>query len=112
MRFVIVKTTMRLSRLSGSLLAVGAFVLLATSSRAGDEQLVTVSCSAGELTATAKAPWHPNAKAPWKWDKGDKVAIDERAARFKGKKCEGTVKAFVCNADQCRGPIVIPVKPS
>jgi hypothetical protein len=86
--------------------------LAATSeSRAGgDEELVNVSCSGGNVTATAKAPWHTNDKAPWKWDKGEKVSVDDHAAKFKGAKCEGTLKAFVCNGDQCKGPIPVPVK--
>ena len=103
---------------SRSVWAVGVLVMLSTAASslagdgklAGDEKLVSVTCSAGEVTAKAQAPWHTNAKAPWKWDKGDKVSVDEHAARFKGPKCEGTVKAFVCNADQCRGPILISVK--
>ncbi len=104
---------MRVSKVLGSLLAVGvALVALSatTESRAGDEELVAVSCSGGQVTATAKAPWHTNDKAPWKWDKGDKVSVDQHAAKFKGAKCEGTIKAFVCNGDQCKGPIAIPVK--
>lgn len=104
---------MRVSKFLGSLMAVGAALVAisaTTESRAGDEELVSVSCSGGEVTATAKAPWHTNEKAPWKWDKGDKVSVDQHAAKFKGAKCEGTIKAFVCNGDQCKGPIAIPVK--
>ena len=100
-------------KILGSLLAVGASLVLlssTTESRAGDEELVTVTCSGGAVTATAKAPWHTNDKAPWKWDKGDKVSVDDHAAKFKGAKCEGTLKAFVCNGDQCKGPIAVPVK--
>ena len=103
---------MPVSKSTGSLLVIAALAILATaaSALAGDEQLVSASCKAGEVTVTAKAPWHPNAKAPWKWDKGTKVSVDERAAKFKGEKCEGSLKAFVCSADQCRGPILVPVK--
>ena len=104
---------MRMSKVLGSLLAVGvALVAFSTtsSSQAGDDELVTVACAGGALTATAKAPWHTNDKAPWKWDKGDKVSLDEHAAKFKGAKCEGSVKAFICNGDQCKGPIAIAVK--
>ncbi|WP_394845019.1 hypothetical protein LZC95_49205 [Pendulispora brunnea] len=79
-------------------------------SRAGDESLVQASCSGGAVTVTAVKPWHANKAAPWKWDKGAKVSVDDDAAKFKGDKCEGTIKAFVCNGDQCKGPITIPVK--
>lgn len=104
---------MRVSKVLGSLVAVTAAVVAMTAtteSRAGDEELVSVSCSGGELTATAKAPWHTNKAAPWKWDKGEKKSVDDQAAKFKGAKCEGTLKAFICNADQCKGPIAVPVK--
>ena len=104
---------MRVSKVLGSFIAVGAALVAisaTTESRAGDEELVNVSCAGGAVTVTAKAPWHTNDKAPWKWDKGDKVSVDDHAAKFKGAKCEGTVKAFVCNGDQCKGPIPVPVK--
>jgi len=104
---------MRVSKVLGSIVAVGAALVAisaTTESRAGDEELVNVSCSGGAVTVTAKAPWHTNDKAPWKWDKGEKVSVDDHAAKFKGAKCEGTVKAFVCNGDQCKGPIPVPVK--
>ncbi len=105
---------MRMTKIIGSLVAVGAaFVAItaSTESRAGgDEALVNVTCAGGAVTATAAAPWHTNDKAPWKWDKGDKVSLDDHAAKFKGGKCEGTLKAFICNGDQCKGPIAIPVK--
>jgi hypothetical protein len=105
---------MRVSKVLGSLVAVGAFVVALsapTESRAGgDEELLSVNCSGGAVTATAKAPWHTNDKAPWKWDKGEKLSVDEHAAKFKGAKCEGTIKAYVCNGDQCKGPIAVAVK--
>jgi hypothetical protein len=108
---------MRVSKLVGAFGALGALgavamaMTVASTSRAGgDEDLVVVSCSNGALTATAKAPWHTNGKAPWKWDKGEKVSVDDHAAKFKGAKCEGTVKAYVCSGDQCKGPILVPVK--
>lgn len=105
---------MRVSKVLGSLVAVGAALVAlgaTTESRAaGDEALVNVTCAGGAVTVTAKAPWHTNDKAPWKWDKGDKVSVDENAAKFKGDKCEGTIKAFICSGDQCKGPIKIPVK--
>src|SRR5262245_66326783 len=105
---------MRVSKVLASLVAVGAAVvaLSATSeSRAGgDDEILTVSCSGGDLSVSGKAPWHTNEKAPWKWDKGEKVSVDQHAAKFKGEKCEGTVKAFVCNGGQCKGPIPVAVK--
>ena len=104
---------MRLSNILGSVVAVAVVLVgitAATESRAGDEELVSLSCAGGVITATAKAPWHTNDKAPWKWDKGEKVSVDDHAAKFKGAKCEGTVKAFVCNGDQCKGPIAVSVK--
>ncbi len=105
---------MRVSKVLGSFVAVGAaIVAISTTSESragGDEDLVNVTCAGGVVTATAKAPWHTNDKAPWKWDKGDKVSVDEHAAKFKGAKCEGTVKAFICSGDQCKGPIAIAVK--
>jgi hypothetical protein len=99
--------------LGGLVAAAAAIVALtaSTESRAGgDEDLVNVSCKDGNVTATAKAPWHTNDKAPWKWTKGDKVSLDQHAATFKGAKCEGDIKAYVCNGDQCKGPIVVHVK--
>lgn len=104
---------MRVSKALGSLFAVGvaiAAVTMSTPSQAGDESLVSVSCAGGAVTVTASAPWHTNDKAPWKWDKGAKVSVDQHAAKFKGDKCEGTVKAFICNGDQCKGPIAVSVK--
>ena len=104
---------MRVSKVLGSLVAVGAAVVAITASsesRAGDEDLVNVNCANGHVTATAKAPWHTNKAAPWKWDKGEKDSVDEHAAKFHGAKCEGTLKAYVCNGDQCKGPIAVPVK--
>ena len=64
----------------------------------------------GAVTVTAASPWHTNDKAPWKWDKGNKVKVDEHAATFKGDKCEGTISAYICNGDQCKGPIKTAVK--
>lgn len=104
---------MRVSKVLGCVLAVGAAVVtlsVASPSRAGDESLVNVTCAGGEVTVSAAKPWHTNDKAPWKWDKGEKVSVDEHAAKFKGGKCEGTIKAYVCNGDQCKGPIAVPVK--
>jgi len=90
---------------------LGVGMTAASASRAGgDEELVDVSCKAGHVTVKGKAPWHTNDKAPWKWDKGEKVSVDDHEAKFKGAKCEGTIKAFVCSGDKCKGPIVVPVK--
>lgn len=104
---------MRVSKVLCSLVAgLAAVVALSTTteSRAGgDEELVNVQCGGGVLTATGKSGWHTNAKAPWKWDKGEKVSVDEHHAKFKGAACEGTLKAYVCNGDQCKGPISIAV---
>ena len=85
-------------------------ITVTTNSSAGDEELVNVNCGGGNITATGKAPWHTNKAAPWKWDKGEKVSVDDHTAKFKGAKCEGTLKAYVCNGDQCKGPIAITVK--
>ena len=105
---------MRVSNILGSLVAMFAAVVtltVATESRAGDEALVSVKCAGGNVHVTAAAPWHVNDQAPWKWDKGDKVSLDkDGGAKFKGAKCEGTVKAYVCNGDACKGPIPVPVK--
>jgi hypothetical protein len=104
---------MRVSKAIGSIVAVAVGIVAITTSspsRAGDESLVQVSCAGGAVTVTAIKPWHANKEAPWKWDKGSKVSVDDAAAKFKGDKCEGTIKAFVCNGDQCKGPIAVPVK--
>jgi hypothetical protein len=105
---------MRMSKIFGMMVAfslAGSALIVAPDSRAGgDDELVSVSCKAGEVAVTAKAPWHTNDAAPWKWDKGDKVSVDKSAAKFKGAKCEGTVKAYICSGDQCKGPIAIPIK--
>ena len=104
---------MRVSKALVTVVAAAAAIVAVTTSspsRAGDESLVQVSCSGGVVTVTAAKPWHPNKEAPWKWDKGNKVSVDDAAAKFKGDKCEGTIKAFVCNGDQCKGPIPVPVK--
>ena len=106
---------MRLPKLFVSVSAVAAVGLavltLATPSKAGDEELGQVACSGGAVTVTAVAPWHTNPAAPWKWDKGDKVSVDEHGAKFKGAACTGTIKAFVCQGtERCKGPIAVPVK--
>jgi hypothetical protein len=108
------RTTMRVSKILGSLAAIGAFVVAVTAtteSRAGDEEFVSVTCSNGALTASGKNGFHTNEKAPWKWDKGEKVSITHDAATFKGAACTGLLTAFVCNNDgsTCKGPIKITV---
>jgi hypothetical protein len=103
---------MRVTKALGSLVAVAAAfiaVTATTESRAGDEELVSATCSGGAVTVTGKAPWHTNDKAPWKWDKGEKVSVSDHEAKFKGAKCEGTVKAFICSGEQCKGPIAVPI---
>jgi hypothetical protein len=104
---------MRLTKILVSAMAVGVATLAfatTSSQAAGDEALVNVTCSGGAVTAKGVAPWHTNEAAPWKWDKGEKQSVTKEAATFKGAKCEGTLKAYVCNGDQCKGPIAIPVK--
>lgn len=96
---------MRMSKVLGSLFVVGvavAAVTLSTPSKAGDEGLVKVACAGGEVTVTPSDAnaFHINKAAPWKWDKGNKVSVDDHAAKFKGSACEGTVSAYVCNNDQ------------
>lgn len=106
---------MKVTKILASVVATGiAFVALTatTESKAGDEELVTVTCSNNTLNVTPKAPWHINVAAPWKWTQGefDKASSSEQAAKFKnGKACGGEVKAFVCNGDQCKGPIKVSV---
>lgn len=90
---------------SGASLVAMAVALVAltgtTESRAGDEALVTVACSGGNVTVTpATKDFHINKAAPWKWDKGEKVSVDDHAAKFKGGACAGTVSAYVCTNDQ------------
>jgi DUF4097 and DUF4098 domain-containing protein YvlB len=105
---------MRVSKVLGSVVA-SAFVLAAVvasapSQAGGDESLVELKCVNGNVTVTAAKPWHTNKEAPWKWDKGSKIEVNDQHAKFKGDKCEGTVKAFICSGDQCKGPIAVPVK--
>src|SRR3954471_22367418 len=64
----------RLSTLASFVAAAAALVAVTatTESRAGDEELLSIKCAGGDLTVTAKDPWHTNKAAPWKWDKGEK----------------------------------------
>ena len=75
-----------------------------------DNELVHAACAAGAVTVTAVAPWHANLNAPWMWDKGSLVSKDQQQVKFKGAKCAGSVKAFVMNGNQAKGPILIPIK--
>lgn len=105
---------MRVSKILGTLAAVSiAAVSFMSTNVAGaeedDTKLVKVTCSGGAVTVTAVAPWHTNEKAPWAWDKGTKVSVDQHAAKFKGDACGGNVRAFICNGDSCKGPISVPV---
>jgi hypothetical protein len=77
---------------------------------AAEADLVVATCSAGMVTMTAKAPWHTNPNAPWAWNKGSLVSKSETQVRFKGSKCEGTVKAFIASRDQLKGPISVAIK--
>jgi hypothetical protein len=105
----------RVSKVLGAVLAVGIVIMATGSSEAGENTKdgVKVVCGGGTITATAKdSGWHTNPEAPWKYDKGSKVGVDEKAATFKGDKCEGTVTAFICTNDktQCKGPIKVAVQ--
>jgi hypothetical protein len=105
----------RVSKALGSIVAVGIVITAmstSSSSAAGDESLLSVSCSGGAATVTPSKPWHVNKEAPWKWDKGkfDKDGSSDTAAKLKGDKCEGTIKAFICDGDKCKGPIAVAVK--
>ncbi len=96
-----------------TLAAVGLTVLtLATPSKAsGDQDLLKVACTGGDVTVTAVAPWHTNPEGPWKWDKGTKVSVDKDGAKFKGAACTGTIKAFICQGtERCKGNIAVQVK--
>ena len=108
-----------------ALVVVAAAIALACATAApdaradGDSELLTLTCSGGKVTVTAKGPWYVNDKAPWKWDKGKKKLVtagdhekrgpDHGKAEFEGAACEGTVRAFVCDGDHCKGPIAVNV---
>jgi len=64
----------------------------------------------GNVSVTAKLPWHINAQAPWAWDRGSLISKSTTQVKFKGPKCEGTVRAFIVNGDQNKGPINTPIK--
>lgn len=110
---------MRLTKILVSAIAVGAATLAFATTEtqaAGDEALVSVTCNNGNLTAkgvdSGNDHWHVNDAAPWKWDKGEKVSASKESNTWvgKGAKCEGTLKAYVCAGDKCKGPISVPVK--
>ena len=92
----------------GSLLALS--ILAPSASLASDADLLSVTCSAGAVTVTAKSPWRTNPNGPWAWDKGSLVSKDERQVKFKGAKCEGTVKAHITNGSQAKGPISVAIR--
>lgn len=75
-----------------------------------ETDLVIATCASGAVTVTAKSPWHTNPKAPWAWDKGSLVSRDERQVKFRGSKCEGTVKAYIASGAQLKGPISVAIK--
>jgi hypothetical protein len=76
------------------------------------DPLVDVTCIDGDTTVTVANGWHVNREAPWKWDRGERVAFAERSARFVGPSCDGVVRAFICDdaGDRCRGPIRLSVR--
>ena len=100
--------SMRCATWLGSLLLLAAFS--ATGREASDADLVVTKCSNGVVSVTAKLPWHTNPNAPWVWDKGSLVSKGATQVKFKGSTCEGTVKAFIANGNQFKGPINTPVK--
>ena len=93
----------------GALLST-AMISAPTVAAAADADLLTHACSNGAVTVTAKAPWHTNPGAPWAWDKGSVVSKDQNQVKLKGAKCEGTVRAFIANGAQSKGPISIAIK--
>jgi hypothetical protein len=76
------------------------------------EPRIDVECDEGVATVAVSNGWHANREAPWKWDAGRRVAVDERLARFEGAACTGTIKAFVCDdiGEWCKGPIRVAVR--
>ena len=82
--------------------------------------LVKVVCVDGALVTTTASPWYVNSDAPWKWkpagaSNGDKIAVDamsadKRTAVFRRGGCGGSVRAYICDGDQCKGPIDVPVE--
>ncbi|MGH7280635.1 MAG: hypothetical protein ACRELY_03860 [Polyangiaceae bacterium] len=107
---------MRLHKILASVTAIAAVALatvtLSTPSNAGgDESLLQLTCTGGNVTVKAVAPWHTNPAAPWKWTDGTKVSVSEGGAIFKGAACKGTVSAFICEGtEKCKGPIKVEVK--
>lgn len=108
---------MRVSKVVGAVvvgLAASVALLAPRESRAdGDADLVDFKCVNGNLEAKGVGTWHVNDEAPWKWDKGSKVSVNKKGnlAVLKGDKCEGTLKAYVCEGtSQCKGPISVAIK--
>ena len=70
---------------------------------------MNAQCTGGNpLVVVGSKGWHPNAAAPWKWDGGNKISLDEHQAKFSG--CKGTLKAYVCSGTSCKGRIEITLK--
>ena len=91
----------------------GSILLLAmvsATARAADSDLVVVNCSRGLVTVTAKSPWRPNDKGPWSWDRGSLISKDSTQVKFKGTKCEGTIKAYIVSGSQLKGPVSAAVR--
>ena len=94
---------------------LGALLLFATLAASAipatsETDLLIATCASGAVTVTAKSPWHTNPKAPWAWDKGSLVSMDEKQVKFRGSKCEGTVKAYIASGSQIKGPISVAIK--
>jgi len=100
-----------------------------------DEQLLTIAiasapdCRVGfpctvDLDVKAREGWHTNDAAPWKLKllpqsgvtimKNDRARVDKTsasmrlvivAARAGSVRLKGTLKAYVCSEDLCKGPI-------
>ena len=98
-------------RLTAVFAPLSIIMMMASGAAMGaDNDLVRAACASGAVTVTAVAPWHANPNAPWAWDKGSLVSKDPSQVRFKGPKCEGSVKAFITNGSMAKGPILIPIK--
>ena len=100
---------MRHARRLGAVLLLAA---LATSAirATPDADLVVAQCSNGNVSLTANQPWHTNSNAPWAWDRGALVSKNDTQVKFKGSKCEGTVKAYIISGSQFKGPVNVVIK--
>jgi len=61
-----------------------------------------MSCASGQLTVSAERPWHVVTDAPWRWDQGERLSINDSAVRYKGKACTGSVKAYFANGKEVK----------